>query len=63
MRSFIDFGCEPDDKPKGGWFRGYYCATEEIAPLHEETGFQTMVVAAAEPALVYDDESYIAAHK
>lgn len=30
----------------------------EIAPLHEEAGFRTLVLAGVEPAISADDESY-----
>jgi len=57
VRSVIEQGREPDDKARGG-FRGYFAKVSEIAPLHEEIGFQTMVVAGVEPAISADDESY-----
>ena len=31
---------------------------DEIAPLHEARGFETIVVAGVEPAITADDESY-----
>ena len=41
-----------------GTFRGYFALPTEIAPLHEEIGFETLVVAGVEPAISADDESY-----
>ena len=57
VRSLIKQGRRPDDYPRGG-FRGYFATVSEIAPLHEKAGFTTLVVAAAEPAISADDESY-----
>ena len=57
VRSVLDFGKDPDDMPVKG-FRGHYTTLSEIAPLHEEVGFKTLVVAGVEPAVSADDESY-----
>lgn len=57
VASVIQRGHRPDDAPRGG-FRGYYVTVEEIASLHEQAGFQTIVIAGAEPAISADDESY-----
>jgi SAM-dependent methyltransferase len=57
VRSIIDRGRDPEDYPKGG-FRGYFVTISEIAPLHEEVGFTTLVVAGVEPGISADDESY-----
>ena len=57
VRSLIEHGRRPDNKPVGG-FRGYFAEVSEIAPLHEDAGFRTLVVAGAEPAISADDESY-----
>jgi S-adenosylmethionine-dependent methyltransferase len=53
----IGQGKDPDDFPRGG-FRGYFAQPSEVAPLHEEVGFGTLVVAGIEPAISADDESY-----
>jgi SAM-dependent methyltransferase len=53
----LEHGQDPDDHPRGG-FRGYFAHPYEIAPLHEENGFETLVVAGVEPAISADDESY-----
>ncbi len=50
-------GRDPEDWPKGG-FRGYFATVPEIAPLHEVIGFETLALAAVEPAISADDESY-----
>jgi SAM-dependent methyltransferase len=55
--SVLEHGRDPDDHPRGG-FRGYFVHPAEIAPLHEEIGFETFVVAGVEPAIAADDESY-----
>lgn len=57
VRSFLEAGKRPDDAPAGG-FRGYFTRMEEIAPLHEAIGFQTIHIAGVEPAISADDESY-----
>jgi SAM-dependent methyltransferase len=55
--SLVQQGKRPDDAPRGG-FRGYFARVEEIAPLHESVGFETLALAAVEPCLGADDESY-----
>jgi len=57
VRSIIERGQDPKDTPKGG-FRGYYVTVDEVAPLHEEVGLETLVVAGVEPAISAADESY-----
>jgi len=57
VRSIIERGQDPEDHPKGG-FRGYYATVEETVPLHEASGFKTIVLAGAEPAISGDDEIY-----
>ncbi len=57
VKSVINRGRDPDDLPRVG-FRGYFATVAEIAPLHENVGFETLVVAGAEPAISADDESY-----
>jgi S-adenosylmethionine-dependent methyltransferase len=57
VRSIMEQGREPDDAARVG-FRGYFTEVSEIVPLHEETGFKTLVVAGVEPAISADDESY-----
>lgn len=57
VRSVLERGRRPDDYPRGG-FRGYFALVSEIAPLHEAVGFETLKVAAVEPAISADDESY-----
>ncbi len=55
--SILAEGRDPQGPHEGG-FRAYFARAEELAPLHEEAGFETLVVAAAEPAISADDESY-----
>lgn len=44
--------------PRSGGFRGYFARISEIAPLHEEMGFETLTITGVEPAISADDESY-----
>lgn len=57
VKSFLARGRRPDDYPRGG-FRGYFATVSEIVPLHERVGFAAHVLAATEPAISADDESY-----
>jgi len=57
VRWLIEEDRRPDDAPRGG-FRGHFSRLEEIAPLHEKTGFHTLQIAGLEPAISADDESY-----
>jgi S-adenosylmethionine-dependent methyltransferase len=57
VRSLMEHGRRPDDRPRGG-FRGYFAHVGEIAPLHESLGFTTLAVAGVEPGISADDESY-----
>jgi S-adenosylmethionine-dependent methyltransferase len=57
VRSLMQDGKRPDDYPRGG-FRGYFAKAEEIPPLHEALGFETLALAGVEPAVSADDESY-----
>jgi S-adenosylmethionine-dependent methyltransferase len=57
VRSLMQKGRDPEGMPVRG-FRGYFAQVSEIAPLHEEIGFKTLVVAGVEPAISADDESY-----
>lgn len=57
VRSILEQGKDPAHFPPGT-FRGYFARPSEIAPLHEEIGFDTLVLAGVEPAISADDESY-----
>lgn len=57
VRSVLAIGRDPKDYPHGG-FRGYFATPHELAPLHEAVGFETLVVAASEPVIGADDDSY-----
>jgi len=57
VRSVMDTGRDPAHYPRGS-FRGYFARMDEIAPLHEAVGFETLVLAGVEPAISADDESY-----
>ena len=59
LHSVIERGrdSEPPNKEFHG-FRGYFARSSEMAPLHEEVGFKTLVVAGIEPCISADDESY-----
>jgi len=39
-------------------FRGYFATVDEITPLHESMGFDTVALLGVEPAISADDESY-----
>jgi heat shock protein HspQ len=56
VRSIIDRGRDLKGLPND--FRGYFSTISEIAPLHENAGFTTLVVAGVEPGIAADDESY-----
>ena len=57
VRSIIEHGRNPENL-RNGEFRGYFARVSEVAPLHEKSGFETLVVAGVEPAISADDESY-----
>jgi SAM-dependent methyltransferase len=57
VRSFLEAGKRPDNHARGG-FRGYFARPDEIAPLNESVGFQTILLAGVEPAISAGDESY-----
>lgn len=57
VRSILERGKDPDHIPGSG-FRGYFAKVSEIAPLHEALGFETLTLAAVEPAIASDDVSY-----
>lgn len=55
--ALIEEGKRPDHYARGG-FRAYFARLDEIAPLHEALGFETLKVVGVEPAISADDESY-----
>ena len=57
VRSVMSIGKDPDHYPRGS-FRGYFARADEIVPLHEAIGFETLILAGVEPAISADDESY-----
>ena len=57
VRGIIESGSNPDSL-RAGSFRGYFTDVQEIVPFHERLGFQTMELAAVEPVIAADDESY-----
>jgi SAM-dependent methyltransferase len=57
VHSLLSDGKRPEGYPPGG-FRGYFATVPEIAPLHEAAGFETLTLAAVEPAISADDDSY-----
>lgn len=57
VRSVMTLGRDPEHHPGGG-FRGYFARVDEIAALHEAVGYQTLLLAGAEPGISADDESY-----
>jgi S-adenosylmethionine-dependent methyltransferase len=57
VRSVMNIGKDPDHYPRGS-FRGYFARVDEITPLHEAMGFETLTLAGVEPGISADDESY-----
>ncbi|HHB91533.1 MAG TPA: class I SAM-dependent methyltransferase [Anaerolineae bacterium] len=58
VRAVLEQGYLPKDKTRGG-FRGYFARVDEIAPLHESVGFETLILAALEPQMTSsDDDNY-----
>jgi S-adenosylmethionine-dependent methyltransferase len=57
VRSILAKGHNLECSVEGG-FHGYYVQIDEIAPLHEEAGLETILIAGVEPAISADDESY-----
>lgn len=57
VRSILESGHDLEDSGEGR-FHGYYVQIDEIAPLHEEAGLETTIIAGVEPAVSADDESY-----
>jgi SAM-dependent methyltransferase len=57
VRSHLESGKAPDGSPREG-FRCYLATVDEIVPLHEGVGFETIKVVGVEPAISADDESY-----
>ncbi|GAP12675.1 protein containg methyltransferase domain [Longilinea arvoryzae] len=57
VHALLEVGHRPDDASRSG-FRGYFARSEEITPLHESAGFETLALAGSEPAISADDESY-----
>lgn len=57
VQSLLTSGKRPENQPRGG-FRGYFARVEEIRPLHEQLGIETLALAGIEPAISADDESY-----
>jgi SAM-dependent methyltransferase len=57
VQNILAIGKNPDHVPGSG-FRGYFANITEIAPLHEALGFESLAVAAVEPAISANDEGY-----
>jgi SAM-dependent methyltransferase len=57
VRSILEKGRDPHHVPRDG-FRGYFAKVSEIAPFHEELGFETLALVGVEPGISADDESY-----
>jgi 2-polyprenyl-3-methyl-5-hydroxy-6-metoxy-1,4-benzoquinol methylase len=58
VSSILENGCDRNRFHPKGNFRGYYARADEIGPIHEQSGFRTLAVAGAEPAISADDDSY-----
>jgi hypothetical protein len=57
VRSILERGRDPHYYRHGG-FRVYFAQPSEIAPLHEDLGFESLVLVAVEPVIAAEDESY-----
>jgi S-adenosylmethionine-dependent methyltransferase len=57
VQSLLERGRRPDGSAPGG-FRGYFARVSEIVPMHEAVGFETLTLAAVEPIIGADDESF-----
>lgn len=57
VRSLLAAGKRPEGYTPGG-FRGYFATVGEIEPLHQQVGFESLTLAAVEPAISADDDSY-----
>ncbi|MGM0392717.1 MAG: class I SAM-dependent methyltransferase [Bacteroidota bacterium] len=57
VRSVLSRGRDRQDWPKGD-FRAYFARVEEVAPLHEGIGFETIKVVGVEPCISANDEIY-----
>jgi S-adenosylmethionine-dependent methyltransferase len=57
VRSVLTRGRDHDNWPRSG-FRAYFASVDEIAPLHEAVGFDTIKIVGVEPCISADDESY-----
>lgn len=57
VRALLDHGSRPTSAPHGG-FRGYFARVDEIGPLLETEGFETILLAGVEPVIAADDASY-----
>lgn len=56
VASVLEKGHDPYQESEG--FRGYFARCDEIAPLHELVGFETIALFGVEPAISADDDSY-----
>jgi len=57
VRSIMEIGKDPDHDQRGT-FRGYFARIDEVAPLHEQIGFETIAFVGVEPAIGAGDETY-----
>ena len=57
VKSILEIGYNPEN-PRQGGFRGYFALPEEVVPLQEWAGLETILLAATEPVISADDESY-----
>ncbi len=49
VNSVLETGCDPVPPTHPSDFRAYFTTAPEIAPLHEQAGFRTLVLAGVEP--------------
>jgi SAM-dependent methyltransferase len=58
VQSVMEVGHDGPTHPRAGGFRGYFATIEELPPLHEEMGIETLVIAASDPASVAVDSMF-----
>lgn len=56
--TIVELGHDGDSNPRDGGFRGYFSTAEEIAPLHEECGIRTLVLATSDPGAAALDSTF-----
>ena len=58
VRSTLTRGHFCPTHPRDGRFRGYFTTIDELKPLHEELGIETIAIAASDPASIAIDRTF-----